>query len=32
MEPYHLRQTEKDEKRKQEIIKYLKCEFIEIWE
>ena len=30
-EKHHKRQTAKDEKRKNEIIEFLKCKFIEIW-
>jgi hypothetical protein len=31
-ERYHKRQTIKDEKRKKDIIEFLKCKFIEIWD
>jgi hypothetical protein len=31
-EKHHRRQTVKDEKRKKEIIEFLKCKFIEIWD
>jgi very-short-patch-repair endonuclease len=31
-EKHHKRQISKDEKRKNEIIEFLKCKFIEIWE